>query len=194
MITFSHYSEAACDQQQGFSLIEVLIGLVLSGLLMSMVAMVLGQSITNNEVIRSSAGLSSRMFTLRRILHRDFQNIILGSSVSVEDNGFGIKTTNNFLIDGGIKVDADWDFSGNMIRRHEENKSLEYNNSFQLLRGLKSWRIEVLDGDKGIWISGVQFSSRSVTSTSDLKAIRLNLVFEDGHSLSLVERIPYVVE
>lgn len=121
--------------QCGFSLIEVLIGLILSGLLMSMVAMVLGQSVTNNEVVRSSAGLSSRMFTLRRVLHRDLQNIEPGKIITVTENGFMISTTNNFLIDGGVLVKADWDLSGNMIRRHEESHILNYGSSFQFLRG-----------------------------------------------------------
>ncbi len=88
------------ESQKGFSLIEVLIGLVLSGLLMSMVAMVLGQSITNNEVVRSSAGLSSRMFTLRRILHRDMQNIIPGSTIGLESNGFSVESTHNVILEG----------------------------------------------------------------------------------------------
>lgn len=179
------------EAQKGFSLIEVLIGLVLSGLLMSMVAMVLGQSVTNNEVVRSSAGLSSRMFTLRRILHRDMQNIVAGKSLSVEDYGFAIPTNNNFLIDGAVQVEAKWDFSGNMIRRHEENDKMNYGSSFMLLRGLDSWRLELLDGQKGAWIASPQFMNRPLQGVSVIKALRLQLTFEDGQRLLLVERIPY---
>lgn len=190
---FQNNSCSITRSQRGFSLIEVLIGLVLSGLLMSMVAMVLGQSITNNEVVRSSSGLSSRMFTLRRVLHRDLQNILVGKTVFIESEGFGLQTTNNFLIDGGVGVEVIWDFSGNMIRRRERSESLDYENSFQMLRGLKSSKLELLDGAKGVWISSVQYQNRPLNLKSAIKAIRISFTFEDGNSLLIVERIPYAL-
>ena len=178
----------------GFSLIEVLIGLVLSGLLMSMVAMVLGQSITNNEVVRTSVGLSSRMFTLRRILHRDMQNRMIGSVITVKNNGFGLTSTNNFLEDGAVTVEVFWDFSGNMIRRYERADGVSYSNSFQLLRGISSWSLEMLDGKDGSWISAVQYKAKPLKMKSFIKAVRLNLTFEDGQNILLLERVPYVFE
>ncbi|WP_432734436.1 PulJ/GspJ family protein [Maridesulfovibrio sp. FT414] len=191
MIFRLRFSGLNSDSQKGFSLVEVLIGLVLSGLLMSMVAMVLGQSVTNNEVVRTSAGLSSRMFTLRRILHRDLQNIVVGKSVYVVENGFGLPTYNNFLMDGGVMVEASWDFSANMVRRHEENSALEYGSTYQLLRGFSSWRLELLDGKNGAWVAADQFRNRPLSTMPAIKALRLELFFEDGQSLLLVERIPY---
>jgi len=174
--------------------VEVLVGLVLSGLLMSMVATVMGQSITNNEIVRSSAGLSSRMFTLRRILHRDLQNKVPSKPVIVGPDGFSFVTANNFLIDGGVEVEASWDFTGNMIRRHELSESLDYTTSFQMLRGVKSWRLELLDGESGVWVSSEQYKNRALTLRSMVKALRINMVFEDGMSISLVERIPYATQ
>ncbi|CCO23259.1 PulJ/GspJ family protein [Maridesulfovibrio hydrothermalis] len=181
------------SNQSGFSLIEVLIGLVLSGLLMSMVAMVLGQSITNSEVVRSSSGLSSRMFTLRRILHRDLQNIVIATPIVVDETGIGFSSVNNFLLDGAFTVDVAWDFSGNMIRRHEESGALQYSNSFQLMRGLSSWRIELLDAKSETWISAAQYRNRPLGMKSGIKALRMNLSFEDGQNLIIVERVPYVL-
>ena len=180
--------------QAGFSLVEVLIGLVLSGLLMSMVSMVLGQSITNNEVVRSSAGQSSRMFTMRRLLHRDFQNRVIGGSITVKEDGFGIGTANNFLLDGGSPVEAVWDFSGNMIRRHETREDIKYDKSFQLVSGIRSWQLELLDRKDGVWVSAIQNKGRGITLESVIKAVRLNLVFEDGQRVLIVERVPYVFE
>ncbi|WP_244512187.1 prepilin-type N-terminal cleavage/methylation domain-containing protein [Maridesulfovibrio ferrireducens] len=181
-------------RQGGFSLIEVLIGLMLSGLLMSMVAMVLGQSITNNEVIRSNVSLSSRMFTLRRILHRDLQNRMIGGGIGVNADGFELVSTNNFLEDGAVAVDVLWDFSGNMIRRSERSEKIEYENSFQLMRGVTSWTLELLDGKNGSWISAAQYKARALSAKSSIKALRLNLVFEDGQRILIVERIPYAFE
>ena len=169
-------------------------GLVLSGLLMSMVAMVLGQSITNNEVVRSNVGLSSRMFTLRRILHRDMQNRIIGSVLETREDGFKLVTSNNFLEDGAVPVNVFWDLSGNMIRRHEDSEKLSYASSFQLMRGVSSWTLEVLDGRDGTWISTVQFEAKPLNLKRSIKAIRLNLVFEDGQNSLIVERIPYAFE
>ncbi|WP_320171806.1 prepilin-type N-terminal cleavage/methylation domain-containing protein [Maridesulfovibrio sp.] len=183
-------SERKC-LQGGFSLVEVLIGLVLSGLLMSMVAMVLGQSVTNNEVVRSTAGLSSRMFTMRRVLHRDLQNISVGKTLETGDNGFSIFTSSNFLVDGGVEVKAEWDFSANMIRRSESNENLGYSSSFQFLRGLESWRLEFLDSRNNAWVGAAQVGSRAVSSASGLKALRLELVFDDGQKIMFVERVPY---
>ncbi|WP_320173932.1 prepilin-type N-terminal cleavage/methylation domain-containing protein [Maridesulfovibrio sp.] len=180
------------ESQKGFSLIEVLIGLVLSGLLMSMVAMVLGQSVTNNEVVRSSAGLSSRMFTLRRILHRDLQNIIPGRPLGVEGNGFSLESTHNVMLKGAGPILINWDFSSNMVRRSEKSSSLEFENSFFLMRGLKSWGIEFLDANKNAWISRSQLAARAMSGKSVIKAFRLTLKFEDGQDVMIVERIPYV--
>ncbi|WP_419781751.1 PulJ/GspJ family protein [Maridesulfovibrio sp.] len=181
------------DRQAGFSLIELLIGLVLSGLLMSMVAMVLGQSVTNNEVVRSSAGLSSQMFTLRRILHRDLQNIVINKPVSVEKGGFSFGSSHCILKEGIGAVSIFWDFSSNMIRRTERSDSLGYGNSYMLMRGLKSWAIEFL-GTNNVWISRSQQANKAVRGKSGVKAIRLKLRFDDGQDVTIVERIPYVME
>ncbi|ACS81639.1 PulJ/GspJ family protein [Maridesulfovibrio salexigens] len=191
---FSEYNHVSPESQAGFSLIEVLIGLVLSGLLMSMVAMVLGQSVTNNEVVRSSAGLSSRMFTLRRLLHRDLQNIVPGRPIGVEADGFSVESSHNVLLEGAGPIIVSWDFSSNMIRRHEKSPDFEFDNSFFLMRGLKSWGIEFLDADKNIWITRSQQSARAMSGRSAVKAFRLKLRFEDGKDVMIVERVPYATE
>lgn len=194
MISFCAEMNNTDRRQGGFSLIEVLIGLVLSGLLMSMVAMVLGQSITNNEVVRSNVGLSSRMFTLRRILHRDLQNRVLRGTIDVEGNGFRLSSTNNLLEDGAVAVNVDWDFSGNMILRSEHSESIKYESSFQLLRGVTTWSLDFLDGKENSWISAAQYKARPLNLKSAVKALRLNLSFEDGQHILIVERIPYAYE
>lgn len=191
---FFRRNRALLESQAGFSLIEVLIGLVLSGLLMSMVAMVLGQSVTNNEVVRSSAGLSSRMFTLRRIVHRDLQNIVPGSSVGVENVGFSLQTSHNTIMDGAGPVVVSWDFSSNMVRRFEQSPDLEFEASYLLMRGLDSWMIEFLDAKNNVWISRSQQASRVLAGNSNPKAFRLTLTFEDGQDVTIVERIPYATE
>ncbi|NDV22194.1 type II secretion system protein J [Desulfovibrio sp. JC022] len=191
---FFQRSHTLPDSQGGFSLIEVLIGLVLSGLLMSMVAMVLGQSVTNNEVVRSSAGLSSRMFTLRRILHRDLQNIRPGRPIGVESRGFSLETSHNVLLEGAGPIVVNWDFSSNIIRRFEKSPDLEFENSFFLMRGLESWEMEFLDADKNIWISRSQQTARAASGQSTVKAFRLKLKFDDGQGVTIVERFPYATE
>ncbi len=192
-IHFAGMQHPSC-RQAGFSLVEVLIGLVLSGLLMSMVAMVLGQSITNNEVVRSNVSLSSRMFTLRRILHRDLQNRKIGGMIGIEGNGFTIVSSNNLLEDGAVTVKVDWDFSGNMVHRSERSEHIKYESSFQLLRGVTTWSLEFLDGKDNSWISAMQYKARPLNLKSKVKAMRLNLSFEDGQHILIVERIPYAYE
>jgi general secretion pathway protein J len=192
MIFFQrHHNHPEC--QAGFSLIEVLIGLVLSGLLMSMVAMVLGQSITNNEVVRSSSGLSSRMFTLRRILHRDLQNITPGASISGDGTSLIIATNNCILKPGLGTVLVTWDFSSNMIRRIESSDELEFENSYFLMRGLEYWNVEFLDGKNNVWISARQQKEQALTG-GVTKALRMKMRFDDGQDVTIVERIPYAAE
>lgn len=191
---FSRRNHALLESQAGFSLIEVLIGLVLSGLLMSMVAMVLGQSVTNNEVVRSSAGLSSRMFSLRRILHRDLQNVVPGSTIGVERDGFSVESVHSISLEGSGPLIVVWDFSSNMIRRVESSAGLEFENSYFLMRDLESWRLEFLDADNNVWISSAQQNARARGGKSTVKAIRLNLRFEDGQTIMIVERVPYATE
>lgn len=191
---FFSRNPALLESQRGFSLIEVLIGLVLSGLLMSMVAMVLGQSVTNNEVVRSSAGLSARMFTLRRILHRDLQNCIAGSPISVVEDGFSIESSHSIMMEGAGPITIKWDFSANMIRRSENSMELEFEGAYFLMRGLKSWRIEFLDGDRNAWISGSQLGARAMSGEISVRALRLRLRFEDGQDVMIVERVPYAAE
>lgn len=182
------------QNSRGFTLIEVMIGLVLSAMLMAMVGMVLGQSITNNEVVRKKVGLSSRMFTLRRVLHRDLSSRVPGASFGATENGFEITTMNNHLLDSGVQVVVRWDFSGNMIRRYESSSRLKYERSFLLDRGLASCRIDVLSARNNAWVSLLQVQSQGLTGSSTYKAIRLNLGFDDGKSITLVERIPYAYE
>ncbi|WP_319763668.1 prepilin-type N-terminal cleavage/methylation domain-containing protein [Maridesulfovibrio sp.] len=192
MISFQrHHSPPEC--QGGFSLIEVLIGLVLSGLLMSMVAMVLGQSITNNEVVRSSSGLSARMFTLRRILHRDLQNILPGTSVSGDGTSLTIATNNCIFKPGVGTVTVTWDFSSSMIRRKEISDAFEFENSYFLMRGLDSWTVEFLDGKNDVWNSARQQTGRGLTGGLT-KALRMKMRFDDGQDVTIVERIPYATE
>ncbi|GKT30176.1 hypothetical protein ADUPG1_001413, partial [Aduncisulcus paluster] len=121
-----------------------------------MVAMVLGQSVTNNEVVRSSAGLSSRMFTLRRILHRDLQNVVPGKLVGVSETGLTFDSSNSIMVENAGPVIVSWDFSSNMIRRSEKSSDLDFEYSKLLMRGLKSWSLELLDIKK---IFGFPFRS-----------------------------------
>ncbi|NDV27136.1 prepilin-type N-terminal cleavage/methylation domain-containing protein [Desulfovibrio sp. JC010] len=193
-MSFYPRNHSSSDRQAGFSLIEVLIGLVLSGLLMSMVAMVLGQSVTNNEVVRSSAGLSSRLFTLRRILHRDLQNIVPGRMVGAGATGLTFESSHSITIENSGPVVVSWDFSSEMVRRIEKSPDLEFENSQLLMRGLKSWRLEFLDIDKNVWISLSQQRAKGVSDRSTVKAFRLRLNFEDGKEVMLLERIPYAQE
>lgn len=193
-MNFFYRNHTSRQGQGGFSLIEVLVGLVLSGLLMSMVAMVLGQSITNNEVVRSSAGLSSRMFTLRRILHRDMQNIWKGGNIDPLKTGFSFPTSHSELLSGGVQVIAEWDFSSNMIRREESSPGLEYGSSSLFLRGLESWQIEFLDAKNGAWVSLQQLLARSIGDSQTLTAVRIKLRFEDGQDIMIVERVPYALQ
>lgn len=182
------------DRQQGFTLIEVMIGLVLSAMLMSMVSMVLGQSITNNEVVRNKVGLSSRMFTLRRILHRDFQSSVPGTSIAVEDSGFQLTTMNNHLLDSGLKVTVEWDFSDNMIRRSESSGNLKYEDSFLLARRVSSWQVDLLESKTDVWVSLLQYKNQPLHVNNVIKAVRISLTFENGKSVTMVERVPYAYE
>lgn len=59
---------------------------------------------------------------------------------------------------------------------------------------MKSWRLELLDARNGAWIAAEQFRSRAMAVVPMIRALRLELVFDDGQNVLIVERIPYAAQ
>ncbi len=173
-------------QCEGFTIIEVLVSLVIAGLLMAALGMVMTQVIQNDAVLADVQGASTRTATLRRLLHRDLQN--LQGDIKPTPEGFAFPTSHNLLLDSSLTVHVAWSFTSSQVRRTESVSAMDYHVEQILASGLDSWGMKVLDLKRGRWIDlmGAPLDKLDIHPG----AIRLELVL-GGEDISLLERIPY---
>ncbi len=172
----------------GFSLVEVLVSLVVSGILMAMLAMVMGQVVQNDEALRGLTGKTTEAATLRRILHRDLAGI--GKPITLHPAGFSFTSSHNHLVSGPLPLDVFWTFQDGVVRRVERLPAMSYASEMVFATGLRGWQVDYFDLKSGAWING-----KSGTLPENgvlLSGLCLTLVFADQTQLKIVERIPYV--
>jgi len=174
--------------RKGFSLIEVLVALAVAGVLIALVLRVVNQVTRNSEILEAGLHISSETARLRRILHRDLQNIEAGPAFSHE--GFSLTTSHNFLSGKPLAVAVVWDFSEKNVRRVEEAPELSYAKDMILVQELKSWDAQLFHpGKKRGFDLRSWLLSRFDAAPS---AIKLILNFPDRGEVEMVERLPYL--
>jgi type II secretory pathway component PulJ len=170
----------------GFSIVEVLVSLLLTGILMATISMVMGQVVSNDDILKSSQGKTVQAATLRRILHRDISG--MQKPLAPSATGFTLISGNNHLGAGPLPVNVEWILDGNTLYRRESESELDYASTMVLASGLRGWQLEVFDIVRGAWID-----PRSLPSpVPKLSGLRLSLVLADATQLRIVERIPHV--
>ena len=174
--------------KKGFSLIEILVALAVAGVLIALVLRVVNQVARNSEILESGVRVSSEAARLRRVLHRDLQNI--KGSLAVSTEGFSLTTSHNFLSGRPLAVEVNWDFSEKNVRRVEEESELSYAKDMILFPELKSWDAELFHPAKKRWF-GLQSWLLSKFDVAP-SAIKLILKFPDRGEIEMVERLPYV--
>ena len=178
------YTSSTHAPAAGFTLVEVLVSLVLSGILMAMVTMVMAQVVGNDETLKTMVSKSTEAATLRRILHRD----LAGASgrIVVTPTGFSLITNQNGLLPAPLPVKVEWAFLGGSLIRREAESQLEYASSMTLVRAPREFRLEIYDLSRHIWVN--------INNSPDSKSasgVRLSLVLADKSQLTIVERIPH---
>jgi prepilin-type N-terminal cleavage/methylation domain-containing protein len=173
-------------RRYGFTIIEVIVSLFITGLLMGALSLVMGQVVQNDTNLRASQGASGQEAVLRRLLHRDIQGIQTPLQVTTE--GFSLNTSHNMLMNSPLPVDVAWSFTGGRVRRYEVNNELDYSMEQVLIGRLKSWRLSVLDPTQNRWLNLIGSSMKDLTA--EFTGIYM-LLETDTTTMEIVERIPF---
>lgn len=137
----------------GFTLVEILVALVTAGLLTAMLAAVLGQGVTVSSALGTTATDQHSRVVLYRLLSMDLRGMLPETELTIFEQGFTLETVHNHLIPGPLPVIVTWDFSGNRLRRIEEQPDLEYLLELPLISRLRDWNLDLYDLTEGRWVN-----------------------------------------
>ncbi|MFW6388284.1 MAG: prepilin-type N-terminal cleavage/methylation domain-containing protein [Desulfohalobiaceae bacterium] len=172
----------------GFTLLEVLVGLVLTGLLGAMIAATASQNILSSQALLQQGQGNTERTVLRRILHRDIQNMQLGSSLQPTNQGFRLKSGHNLLLNASLQVRITWSFSQGELVRREEKPGLGYIKQQTLCRELDSFKLEFLPAEAERWVelqAWLMDKKRSAPA-----ALRIQLDMPGKKQIRITERVP----
>jgi general secretion pathway protein J len=167
-------------------MLEVLVSLMLSGLLVAILAQVMGQALHNNRVLQSSLEHTTEMATFRRILHRDLQNIVLTTKPKITAESLSFETSNNFLSGAPLPVVVVWGVKGSRIVREESVQDMGYDSAMEMLTLTGPSRVELLDPKLRTWVD-LGTWALAPDRPSPL-ALRMTLRVGDGE-VEIVERM-----
>jgi general secretion pathway protein J len=179
----------------GFTLIEVLVALVVSGILITILAGSV-QEITGASVLLDTrAELAKQGVTLRRVFHRDLQNMTHPGSLSFTEQRLTFETTHSTLMDAPYPVIVKWDFSGNTVTRIEQNPDIEYESVTVIAEDIEQWSLEAFDDKQSRWLNFAilkTVTAENPDAVLDLTALKLEVDF-GGSAMNSIERLPYAV-
>lgn len=176
----------------GFTIMELLVAMALMALLLSFLGQSMGQIILGSDALRGSVMNRRNMVTLRRLFHRDIQNLWDVTTMTMDQGGLEFTTSNCVSTNFPLNVRASWTFSPTVSRR-EVIEDMGYDKSLDLLEDVESATIEIWLSEEERWIELDAFVMDSASKESYLKqmrALRLTLVIE-GSTVTMVERLPH---
>lgn len=174
--------------QGGFTLIEVLVALMVAGLLTAMVASILGRGVVASSALEETARGQQARVVLRRMLSMDLRNILQDSGFVISEDGFAVKTSHNYLVQGPLPVTATWNFSGNGITRKEEQPELSYAWTLTVAQGLDRWEMAFFDLTENRWMDQQPWL-RSPERPAPA-GLRLRLLLKGIGLVEIIERLP----
>ncbi len=172
----------------GFTLVELLVGLAVVGILASMIASIMGQGILTSEALMRQSRGETQKTVLRRILHRDIKSMAQGSNIEAVSEGFRILTGHNTLTVSPLPVQVQWSFSHGKITRLERCDDLSYEKEQVLSPELKTFELEFLSPRDNRWThlnAWLMASDRPAPP-----AMKLKLEYNDGTTFQMVEHLP----
>jgi type II secretory pathway component PulJ len=129
------------------------VALILAGLLMSMIGQVVHQFVQSSQAIEQEQARYAQVAALRRVLHRDLQNLILdNATVSARSNGFACLTSHSLLTSHPLPVRVVWELSDGKIARHETARELSYAKRQTLVSGVQSWSLSFFQAAEQRWV------------------------------------------
>lgn len=176
------------SRSPGFTLLEVLVGLVLAGVLGAMIAATAKQNILSSQALLQQVPTETVKTTLRRILHRDIQNMQLGSRLQPTSQGFRLSSGHNLLLNASFPVSITWSFSQGELLRREENPELGYVKEQTLCSELSSFKLEFLPTGAERWVQHQAWLLDK--ERPDPAALRLQLDMSGRKQVRIIERVP----
>lgn len=177
-------------REQGLTIVELLIALVIAGFIMSMVVRVMDNVIGNHEGLVSRTDANIETLRLRRLLHRDLAGM-QGKTLRVQDNGFSLKTSHNLLSDTPQVVDVEWEAEGGSLLRREFVKSMGYTKEIVLVTGIRSFSMRILDSGGQRWMELRSW----LLSRKNVVPEAMHFEFEtETMSADILERVPILAD
>ena len=172
----------------GFTLVEILVGLAVAGILSAMLASVMGNSIYSSQALLEENKQTHQKTVLRRIIHRDLKNLQWQARVEPTSSGFRMLTGHNTLTSASIPMQVSWDFTEGRATRIEKSRELDYSREQILSRNMETIEIAFMSSQDQRWISHdtwLMGNSRPAPA-----ALRLRISFNDSEYFEIVEHIP----
>lgn len=179
----------------GFSLIELLIALAVSGILLAVLSGTMQEITGASMSLDNRAEEAKKRLTLQRLFHRDVQNMTEPESLFFEKESVIFNTSHSTLMDSPYPVKVTWDFSKKRITRIEENELIEYESKAVIATGLSSWNFQAFNATLERWMDFDALktvTAKSREAVLELSAMKLVLGF-GNMNINTVERLPYAV-
>ena len=175
-------------RSQGFTLVEILVGLAVAGMLAAVIASVMGQTLFSSRVLLEQERVDVQKTTFRKILHRDVKNMLWQSGIEPTSEGFNLLTGHNTLISSSLPVEVSWIFARGDIVRIEYNADLDY-----LKKQVLSTRIKFISLDMFCPVQGRWLGLDNWITGQDRPgpgALRLRLDPGDNSKIEIIEHLP----
>lgn len=180
-------AKAQITRLAGFSLVEILVALAVAGILSAMLASIVGQSLVSSRALMEQQNMDRQKTTLRKILHRDFKEILWESSLKPTAQGFELQTGHNTLIPSSLPMLVSWRFASDEIIRTEQNPDLDYLKKQTLSTRLNSFSMDIYCPVQKRWIphdSWLMAKQRPAPG-----ALRLLLDLDNMPQLEIIEHL-----
>ena len=136
----------------GFTLVEILVGLLVAGMLMALLAAIIGRGSLTSSALGESVEQQHSRVVLHRLLDMDLRNMLPRTQLAIDGQGIIMETSHNHLVPGPLPVTVTWDFSGGQLRRIEEQPELEYRKELVLIAAVAHWSLELYDLPEKRWV------------------------------------------
>ncbi|MCA1743034.1 MAG: type II secretion system protein J [Desulfonatronovibrio sp.] len=180
-------AKAQITRLAGFSLVEILVALTVAGILSAMLASIVGQSLVSSQALMEQQGMDRQKITLRKILHRDLNEMLWASSLEPTPQGFELKTGHNTLIASSLPMQVSWNFTSNEIIRTEQNPDLDYLKKQTLSTRLNSFSMDIYCPVQKRWIPHDNWLMAKQRPAPG--ALRLELDLDNIPHLKIIEHL-----
>jgi prepilin-type N-terminal cleavage/methylation domain-containing protein len=182
-------SQIVLRSSQGFTLVEILVGLILIGIIGTLIASAAKQGILSSQRLLDQGANTSKAIVLRRILHRDIHHMLWQSSLESTSRGFQIKTGHNLLLNSSFPAVVTWTFNPPKVLRREEISALDYVLEQELISDITSHDLALMSARDRQWVS--QKSWLMSPQQPRAVALRLRLQVEGWNAWEIIERLPH---